>query len=199
MTESPHTLPPEYPIILDWIETGSQVLDLGCGDGRLLELLAEKKDARCQGIEIDEKMIYQCVARGLSVIHGDLDSGLTDYAEKSFDYVVLNQSIQQVKKIDRVLKESLRIGRYVIVGFPNFGHYSLRLQYLFKGTAPVSPTLPYAWYDTPNIHVLSVKDFTAYCREKGYKIHRRYFLGACGPVWFRPNLLSTVALFMISQ
>src|SRR5512135_1041419 len=120
------TPPLEYRAILKWIPQGSSVLDLGCGNGGLLDLLVRERDVRGQGIEIDEQAIYQCVAKGLSVFHEDIDRGLSDYGDQSFDYVILHQSFQQVKKPDIVLREGLRVGRKVIVGFPNFAHYGAR-------------------------------------------------------------------------
>jgi methionine biosynthesis protein MetW len=149
----------EYKVILNWIRQGSSVLDLGCGDGALLDLLVRKKSVRAQGIEIDEQAIYQCVAKGLSVFHEDIDNGLSGYGDKNFDYVILNQSLQQVRKPEIVLKEALRVGRKVIIGFPNFAHCQARLQIFLKGKTPVTPSLPYRWHDTPNIHFLSISDF----------------------------------------
>ena len=131
-------IPLEYRTILEWVSQGSTVLDLGCGDGELLSLLTRAKNVRAQGIEIDEQAIYQCVAKGLSVFHEDIDNGLSEYGDKSFDYVILYQSFQQVKKPDVVLKEALRVGREVIIGFPNFAHYRARLQIFFKGKTPVT-------------------------------------------------------------
>ena len=152
-------IPLEYRTIVEWIGDGSSVLDLGCGDGELLSLLIRTKHVRAQGIEIDEQAIYQCVAKGVSVFHEDIDKGLPEYGDNSFDYVILNQSFQQVKKPDVVLKEALRVGREAIVGFPNFVHYSARLQIFFRGRTPVTPSLPYKWHDTPNFHFLSISDF----------------------------------------
>ncbi len=126
-------IPLEYQTILEWVRQGSSVLDLGCGDGELLSLLVRAKNVRAQGIEIDEQAIYQCVAKGLSVFHEDIDNGLPEYGDKSFDYVILNQSFQQVKKPDVVMKEALRVGREVIIGFPNFAHYRARFQIFLGG------------------------------------------------------------------
>ena len=149
----------EYRTILDWVRQESAVLDLGCGDGELLSQLVQGKNVRGQGIEIDEQAIYKCVAKGISVFHEDIDNGLPEYGDKSFDYVILSQSFQQVRKPDEVLTEALRVGRQVIISFPNFAHYSARYHYSIKGRAPVTPSLPYEWYDTPNTHFLSISDF----------------------------------------
>ena len=122
----------DHKIILGLVQQGSSVLDLGCGSGELMYLLAREKKARCQGIEIDDQAIYDCVARGLCVFHGDIDAGLEDYTEKSFDYVILNQSLQQVRKLETVLRQSLRVGKKVIIGFPNFAYYRSRVQIFFS-------------------------------------------------------------------
>jgi methionine biosynthesis protein MetW len=155
----------EHQVIMDWVEQGASVLDLGCGDGELLARLIEEKQVRAQGIEISEQAIHRCVAQGLSVFQEDIDTGLSEYADKSFDYVILNQTFQQVKKPDFVLKEALRVGKKTIVGFPNFVHYTARFQLFFRGKVPVTPSLPYEWYDTPNLHFLSIADFKEYCKK----------------------------------
>jgi methionine biosynthesis protein MetW len=193
-----NALPLEYEAILKWVRRGSSVLDLGCGDGELLDLLIREKNVRAQGIEIDEQAIYQCVARGLSVFHEDIDNGLSGYGDKTFDYVILNQSLQQVKRPDVVVKEALRVGREVIIGFPNFAHYSARLQIFFKGKTPVTPSLPYEWHDTPNLHFLSILDFIEYCRKRKIKIEDSAFMGENGIIKIFPNLCALVAIFLIS-
>jgi len=145
---------PDYSIIVDWIKNDSSVLDLGCHDGELLSLIVKEKNTRAHGIEIDEHAIYKCVELGLSVSHQDIDNGLSEYGDESFDYVILNQSIQQVKKPDVVLGEALRVGKEVIIGFPNFAYFKSRFQIFFRGKTPVTPSLPYEWYETPNLHFL---------------------------------------------
>jgi len=192
-------LPLEYGTILSWIQPGSSVLDLGCGNGELLDLLIREKSVRAQGIEIDEQAIYECVAKGLSVFHEDIDNGLSDYAKQSFDYVILNQSFQQVKKPDIVLMEALRVGREVIVGFPNFAHYQARLQMFFKGKTPVTPSLPYEWHDTPNLHFLSILDFIEYCRQRNIKIEKSVFIGKNKGVKIFPNLFALTGIFLITN
>jgi methionine biosynthesis protein MetW len=189
----------EHQVIMDWIEQGASVLDLGCGDGELLARLIEEKQVRAQGIEISQQAIHQCVARGLSVFQEDIDSGLSDYADKSFDYVILNQTFQQVKKPDFVLKEALRVGKKTIVGFPNFLYISARFQMFFQGRVPVTPSLPYEWYDTPNLHFLSIADFVKYCRKRGIQIDRSAFLTKNKKVRLFPNLLAETGLFLLSK
>ena len=193
------TLPLEYKAILEWVKRGTSVLDLGCGDGELLALLVREKSVKAQGIEINEQAIYQCVARGLSVFHEDIDHGLSDYSDQSFDYVILNQSFQQVKNADIVLAEALRVGREVIVGFPNFAHYLARFQIFFKGKTPVTPSLPYAWHDTPNLHFLSISDFIEYCQKRNIVIKKSFFLKENRTIKLYPNLLSEIGIFLISS
>jgi methionine biosynthesis protein MetW len=189
----------EYKAILEWVRQGSSVLDLGCGNGELLDLLVRSKRVQAQGIEIDEQAIYQCVAKGLSVFHEDIDNGLSDYADQSFDYVILNQSFQQVKNPDIVLKEALRVGREAIIGFPNFAHYLARLRMLFKGKAPITPSLPYEWHDTPNLHFLSISDFIEYCHKKSIKIRKSFFIGNNRRAMIFPNLFALIGIFLISS
>ena len=192
-------LRPDYSIILDWIENDSSVLDLGCHDGELLSLIVKEKNARAQGIEIDEQAIYKCVELGLSVSHQDIDNGLSEYGDESFDYVILNQSIQQVKKPDVVLKEALRVGKEVIVGFPNFAHYSSRFQIFFRGRTPLTPSLPYEWFETPNLHFLSISDFRDYCQRQDIRIKRSAFIGNNVFFGLLPNLCAQTGLFLISK
>jgi methionine biosynthesis protein MetW len=189
----------EYDIITGWVAPGSAVLDLGCGDGELSARLMKEKKASIQGIEIDEQAIYKCVAKGLSVLHGDIDSGLADYGDKSFDYVILNESFQQVKKPELVLEEALRVGKKVIVSFPNFVHYTARWQLFFKGTVPVTPSLPYEWFNTPNLHFLSIKDFFEFCRKRDIKIEKTGFVGKGNRARLMPNLTALVGIFLISK
>jgi len=175
------------------------VLDLGCGGGELLYMLIKERGAHGQGIEIDEQAIYTCVERGLNVFHGDIDSGLSEFPDRSFDYVILNQSLQQVKHVEPVVWDSLRVGKKVIVGFPNFAHYSARFQMFFKGRAPVTASLPYQWYETPNLHFLSICDFFVFCQDKGITIERCEYIGDRGRICRFPNIFAQIGIFVISK
>jgi methionine biosynthesis protein MetW len=189
----------DHKAILEWVRPNSSVLDLGCGDGELLDLLVSEKRARVQGIEINEQAIHQCVARGLSVFHEDIDNGLTGYGDRAFEYVILNQSLQQVRKLDTVVQEAMRVGSQVIVGFPNFAHYRARCQMFFQGKTPVTPALPYQWHDTPNLHFLSISDFVAYCRERTIRIDKVAWIAGSRNVKLFPNLFARTGLFLISK
>ncbi len=189
----------DYRVIYDSVEPGSRILDLGCGTGELLSLLASEKGAKVQGIELSEQAIYKCVEKGLSVFHGDIDTGLTEYPDKSFDYVILNQSMQEVRKVDFVIEEALRVGKNVIVGFPNFAYWRARLRLFLKGKTPVTYSLPYRWYNTPNLHFLSVSDFKEFCSEKDITICAEYYLGKKRTVRVLPNILALNAIFIITK
>jgi methionine biosynthesis protein MetW len=188
----------DHKIIVEIIGQSSSVLDLGCGNGELLAILVREKNVRAQGIEIDDKAIFDCVARGLSVFHDDIDSGLSDYEDKSFDFVILNQSFQQVKKPDAVLKEAMRVGKKVIIGIPNFAHINARFQIFFRGRTPVTGALPYEWHDTPNLHFLSILDFMNYCKKRNMTIEEAYFIGSKRKVKLFPNLFAQTGIFVIS-
>ena len=191
---------PEHQIIINMIKPNSHVLDLGCGDGTLLDLLMKHKNCRTTGIEIDEKEIYKCVERGVTVSHGDIDSGLADYSDKRFDYVILNESLQEILNPEKVILEALRVGKRVIVGIPNFCNISARLQIFFLGKVPVTKGLPYKWYNTPNLRFLSIKDFRHFCRDRDIKVHDEHAIGLFNKeVHFKRNLLAYVAIFLISK
>ncbi len=189
----------DHRIILNWIEPGSGVLDLGCGDGDLLYLLVKEKGVKGQGVEIDEQAIYRCVAKGLNVFHDDIEGGLTDYENGAFDYAVLDQTFQQIQHVDRALESALRVGKKVIVGFPNFAYFKSRFQTFFSGRTPVTEALPYMWYETPNLHSVSILDFVDYCQNRKIQVHRKAFLNGNRSVYFFPNFFAQIALFEISK
>ena len=189
----------EHKIIADWVREGSSVLDLGCGDGELLSILTAEKNVNARGTEIDEQAIYKCVARGLSVVHEDIETGLPGYPSGSFDYVILSGSFQQVKRPDYVIDEALRVGKEIIVSFPNFSHYAVRFQILLRGKVPVTRSLPYEWYSSPNMHFLSISDFTNYCRVKNIKIERIAFVSSEKQVNLLPNFFAETGIFLLSS
>ncbi len=196
MTKQTHVI--EHRVISSWVSSRASVLDLGCGDGELLNLLIRNKQVHAQGVELSEQAIHNCVAAGLSVFQQDIDTGLTEYADKSVDYVILNQTLQQVKKPDFAIKEALRVGKKVIVGFPNFCYVTDRFQIFFRGKVPVTPSLPYEWYDTPNLHFLSIADFKEYCRKNQLTVVDAAFISKNRLVRFLPNLFGEVGLFLLS-
>src|ERR1700738_4667944 len=162
------------------VEAKSRVLDVGCGDGTLLRLLAEEKGVDARGIELSQRGVNDCVAKGLSVIQGDADTDLADYPDNGFDYVILSQTLQATRQPRTVLEHMLRIGRHAIVSFPNFGHWKIRLQILFAGRMPQTNNLPYSWYDTPNIHFCTIKDFRHLCIVVGARMERAIALNPWG-------------------
>lgn len=191
----------DYDVICSLVSENARVLDLGCGDGQLLELLAQKKGATGQGIEIDEQSISHCIARGLNVIHGNIDEGLADYADCSFDYVILNQTLQVIHKPYYVIKEMVRVGKKAIVGFPNFAYWRIRAQLFFLGVMPKTAELPYEWYNTPNIHLVTIRDFERFCEKEGIKIIDRIYIKGyrSKKQRFLANLLARIAIYTLSK
>ena len=192
----------DLEIIHEWIPSGSRVLDLGCGDGDLLASLAEHKQVSGYGLEIDPDKITACIARGVNVIEQNLDEGLGNFADNSFDVVVMTQSLQALKYPDKVLAEMLRVGKTCIITFPNFGHWRCRWYLTTKGRMPVSDFLPYTWYNTPNIHFCTFEDFERLCHELGARVEERlavdhahrHNLGS--RLW--PNLLGEIGIYRVS-
>lgn len=187
----------DHKIIYSVIDPGSRVLDLGCGEGDLLYLLARDKQVIAQGIEKDDKAIQECVKKGLSVFHDDIESGIREYPENSFDFVILNQSMEEVKNVDSLIQDALRIGNKVIVGFPNFAYIKSRWMIFFSGKAPITKSLPYSWFDTPNVRFLSITDFREFCSEKDIRIISRHYLGEEKVLRFFPNLFALNAVFVL--
>jgi len=195
----------DLQIIGSTIEPGSKVLDLGCGNGDLLAWLETHKGVRCTGIEQDKEKAVHCIARGLSVLQGDLNEEVDDYPTGSFDYVILSQTLQQVFEPAQLLTSLARIGRKVIVSFPNFSHYTIRLKLLLAGCAPKNDQLPYSWYDTPNIRVITLKDFRKFSRDVGYTIVKELAINTNPAsseghvVRFLTNLRATYGIFVIEK
>ncbi|MCX7704735.1 MAG: methionine biosynthesis protein MetW [bacterium] len=192
-----HLIQADHKIIIDLIEIGSRILDLGCGDGELLKILTEEKQCSGHGIEISEKLVYVCIEKGLNVIHGDIDSGLPEYKTGSFDYVILNQSLQQILHFENVFDEARRVGKKVIIGIPNFAFLSARLQLFFLGRTPITSSLPYSWYESPNIRWLSISDFINFCHKKNAMIIKAIYLKKYLKIKIFPNLLADSAIFLI--
>jgi methionine biosynthesis protein MetW len=185
---------PDLDAIAQWVAPQARVLDLGCGDGSLLRYLWQQRQAPGYGVEIDDASVLDCVANDVNVLQVDLESGLSLFADHSFDCVILSETLQTIHRTELLMREMLRVGREVIVSFPNFGHWSARLQVLF-GRMPVSETLPYEWYETPNVHHCTLADFEDLCRRLGVRIRERVVLHGGQPVTFLPNLLGSVAVY----
>ncbi|MBN1362960.1 MAG: homoserine O-acetyltransferase [Sedimentisphaerales bacterium] len=199
--EQAHRARVDYQLIESLIEPGSTILDVGCGDGELLGRLTADKNVRGKGIEVSQELVLDCVRRGLAIIQRDIERRLDSYADKSFDYVILSQTVQTIEDPQEVLKELLRVGRRVIVSFPNFGHWRCRAQLLLWGKAPVTRQLPFRWHNSPNIHCLSLKDFDGFCRRLGARIEKRIPLvkTSLSPVRFSPNLFAEQAIYVTSK
>ena len=188
---------PDFRIIAEIVQPGTRVLDLGCGEGELLAWLATNKKVLARGVEIEAQNVRKAIARGVSAYQGDIDEGLADYPAKAFDYVILSQTLQETRSPLKVLTEMLRVGRKAIISFPNFGHWSVRAAMVFSGQAPKTDLFPYDWYDSPNIHFLSINDFEDLCRKHGFPIERRYFLSGSVKVGWLPNLRAQTAVFLV--
>ncbi len=199
--EHAHRVRVDYELIESLIEPGSTVLDIGCGDGELLARLAADKDIKGKGIELQQDLILECVDRGLAIIQHDVERGLPSYADESFDYVILSQTVQTVKRPEKVFKELLRVGKRVIVSFPNFAHWRSRANLFFRGSAPVTRQLPFEWYNSPNIHFLSLRDFDRFCDKLGATVEKRIPLirTRLSPVRLAPNLFAEQAIYVTSR
>jgi methionine biosynthesis protein MetW len=189
----------DYAIIGEIVERGAMVLDLGCGEGELLAWLAENKDIDARGVEMSGAKVQRAIARGVSVYQGDIDEGLADYPDQAFDYVILSQTLQETRSPVKVLREMLRVGRRAIVAFPNFGHWSVRMSMLFSGRAPKTKLFPHDWYDSPNIHVLSVDDFEMLAAREHLTVERRFCLAGHHRISVLQNLRAEVAVFLVRK
>ena len=192
-----------YKYLLNYIEPDTKVIDLGCGEGDLMELLEKDKNCKVQGIEIESKLVQKCVNKGLFVYNGDIMEGITDFQNKRFDYAVLSNVLQALMTPKEVLEEALRVGKKVIVSFPNFGSLKVRLKLLFSGKMPVTKELPYTWYNTPNIHFFTVFDFKDLCKEMNIEILDELYLTKTGNDFRRlhifPNIRGDFAVFVVKR
>ena len=184
----------DFAAIAEWIGPGSRVLDLGCGDGTLLKYLTSRLGVTGYGIEIVDDKVLACVRNGVNVIQGDLERGLAEFGDRSFDYVILSQALQAVKNSERIIRDMLRVGREGIVTFPNFGYWRNRL-HVVAGYMPVSENLPYQWFDTPNVHLCTIADFERFCEERRIRIVERKVLTNGATVNLLPNLLGALAIY----
>jgi methionine biosynthesis protein MetW len=184
----------DFSTIAGWVAPSARVLDLGCGDGSLLAYLRGSRRVSGYGIEIDDAGVLASIGNGINVIQSDLESGLAGFDDQTFDNVILSQTLQAMRRIEELVGEMLRVGREAIVSFPNFGHWSHRLQVL-AGRMPVSKSLPYEWYNTPNVHLCTVADFDAFCSRRGFQVLERVVLRDGQRVSTLPNLLGSLAIY----
>ena len=194
----------DWDLIESFIRDKSRILDIGCGEGDLIQQLEKNLSAKVQGIEKNQELALKAIARGLSVTHGDAEKDLSQYSNQSFDYVILSQTLQAMVEPKKILKELLRVGSRAIVSFPNFGHWKIRLQLLLKGKMPITEGLPYSWYDTPNIHFFTLKDFQNLCNEMNIVIENSIGLTNKGkqfPIYgsiIPANIITSEAIFLLS-
>ena len=189
---------PDFAAIAAWIPEGASVLDLGCGDGSLLRYLKDTRSVRGYGVEISDRDIVSCIANNVNVIQNDLDAGLADFEDGSFDFVILSQTLQAIRHTEPLMQEMLRVGREGIVSFPNFGYWKNRMQVLM-GNMPVSSELPYQWYNTPNVHLCTLNDFEEFCRTYCISVTARSVMTVGHEVGFLPNLLGSTAVYRFQR
>ena len=186
----------DFAIIANWIKFGSKVLDLGCGDGELLQFLRNSLEVKGYGVEKDDDNLLACIQTGTNVIQMDLEDGLSGFEDQSFNTVILSQTLQAMHHTERIVLEMLRVGEEVIVTFPNFGYWRNRLQ-ITAGRMPVSKTLPYQWYDTPNVHLCTIDDFDEFCKNHSIAILERRVITDGKEVTFMPNFLGSLAMYRL--
>lgn len=194
-----HTARRDFAIIAGWVKDGARVLDLGCGDGALLADLKDARRVRGYGIDIADDNVLACLKRGVNVIQSDLESGLAGFADRSFDTIILSQTLQQIRSVETIIDEMLRVGREVIVTFPNFAYWRHRAQLGIRGTMPVSTSLPYEWYNTPNVRMFTVREFDRFCADRGIDIIDRTVLAGERRVTLQPNLFGQLAFYRIRR
>jgi methionine biosynthesis protein MetW len=188
----------DFEAIAAWVKPDSSVLDLGCGDGLLLRYLRQNRNVRGYGVDISDENVLACVRNGVNVIQSDLEQGLAGFDARSFDYVILSQTLQAMRHTEEIVLEMLRVGREAIVSFPNFGRWDSRLQ-VALGRMPVSQDLPYQWYNTPNVHFCTIEDFEAFCGDHRIRVLERVVLHRGRAVSWLPNFLGSLAVFRIER
>ena len=188
----------DFDVITRWLEEGERVLDLGCGDGSLLAHLGAVRKVRGYGIELDPWQVRACIAKGVNVIQSDLERGLAGFDDGAFDHVIMSLSLQAVENTQGILEEMLRVGREAVVSFPNFGYWRHR-QAILNGHMPVSDSLPYQWYDTPNVRFFTLADFETLCQQRGIAIRERLALDGDKVITEEPNFLASVAMYRLGR
>jgi methionine biosynthesis protein MetW len=189
----------DYAMIGDLVEPDSKVLDLGCGEGELLQWLAENKNVDARGVELFASKVQRAIARGVSVYQGNMEECVSDYPDQAFDYIILSQTLQEVRHPQRILQDIMRVGKHAVVAFPNYGHWRVRLSHFFTGRAPKTKLFPHDWYDSPNIHFFTIEDFELLASREGWKLERRIFLAGNREVSWLPNLTAEVAVYLLCK
>jgi methionine biosynthesis protein MetW len=189
----------DYAMIGDLVEPNSKVLDLGCGEGDLLEWLADNKNVDARGVELFPAKVQRAIARGVSVYQGNMEECVADYPDQAFDYIILSQTLQEVRHPLRILTEIMRVGKRAVVAFPNYGHWRVRLSHFFTGRAPKTKLYPHEWYDSPNIHFFTIEDFELLASREDWKLEKRIFLAGNREVTWLPNLMAEVAVYLLRK
>ncbi len=194
----------DYDIIVSIVSTGSRILDLGCGNGELMERLINEKKCNARGVDIHHPSVSASISKGLSVFHGDIHEGLEDLGDNTYDYVILSRTLQQVADPDKVIQQMLRVGKHAIVSFPNFAYWRIRLTVMLRGRLPISAALPYSWYDTPNIRIVTISDFEDFCKIQKMNVLKKFAITIDNgenprKVAFLPDLLGEYGMFLLSK